>query len=51
MVVTLAAAVTAAVTVIRFWRQIVALLVAVFVGLSVIGLLTVISWVQALPRI
>jgi cyanate permease len=50
MVLELAAAVAAATAVIRFWRQIVAFFVAVFVGLSVIGLLTVISWVEALPR-
>jgi uncharacterized membrane protein YjdF len=51
IVMTLTAAVVAAVFVVRFWRQIAAFLVAVFVGLSVIGLFTVISWVQALPRI
>lgn len=44
-------AVGAAVMVVRFWRQIVAFFVAVMVGLSVIGLLTVISWFEALPKL
>lgn len=49
VVLELAAAVAVAAAVIRHWRQIVALVVAVFVGLSVIGLFTVISWFQQLP--
>ena len=49
MVLEFAAAVAVAVAVIRHWRQIVAFVVAVFVGFSVIGLLTVISWFQNLP--
>ena len=48
---TLGTAVFVAVTVVRFWRQIVAFVVAVMVALSVIGLLTVISWIEALPRL
>ncbi len=49
IVMELVAAVAVAVVVIRHWRQIVAFVVAVFVGLSVIGLLTVITWFQNLP--
>ena len=46
----LAVAVMVAVAVIRYWRQIVAFVVAVAVVLCVIGLMTVISWVDAVPH-
>jgi hypothetical protein len=46
----LAVAVTVAVAFIRYWRQLVAFVVAVLVALSVIGLLTVMSWFEAWPR-
>ena len=44
-------AIAVAVTVVRYWRQLVALAVAVVVMLTVIGLLTVLSWVHAGPRL
>jgi hypothetical protein len=50
IVVELVVGLAVALAVVRFWRQIVAFVVAVVVGLSVIGLLTVVSWVQALPH-
>jgi hypothetical protein len=49
IVLEMAVAAAVAMAVIRHWRQIVAFVVAVFVGLSVIGLVTVISWFQNLP--
>ena len=42
-------AVTAAVGVIRYWRQIAAFLVAVVVALTVIGAFTVMSWFDGGP--
>jgi hypothetical protein len=50
IVAELAVAVTVAVFVLRYWRQIAAFVIAVLIGLGVIGLLTVISWFDALPR-
>lgn len=50
IVAELAVAVTVAVFIIRYWRQIMAFVVAVLIGLGVIGFLTVISWFDALPR-
>jgi hypothetical protein len=50
IVAELAVAVTGAGFVRRYWRQIVAFVVAVLIGLGVIGLLTVISWFDAWPR-
>ncbi len=49
IVAELGLAITVALTVIRYWRQIVAAVVAVGVGLMVIGLLTVLSWFGAGP--
>jgi uncharacterized membrane protein YhhN len=46
----LAVAVSVAVAFLRYWRQLVALIVGVIVVLSVIGLMTVISWIDAVPR-
>jgi len=40
-------AIAVAVAVVRYWRQLVALVVAVLVVLTVIGLLTVLSWFDA----
>ena len=51
IVLELAIAVGAATAVVRYWRRVVAFVVAVVLGLSVIGLLTVVSWVEALPRL
>jgi hypothetical protein len=49
IVAELGLAVAVAVTVIRYWRQIVAAVVAVGVVLMVLGLLTVLSWFGAGP--
>lgn len=49
IVAELTAAVTVAVAFLRYWRQLVAFVVAVVVVLSVVGLVTVISWVAAWP--
>lgn len=45
-----AVAVGVAVFFIRYWRQVMAFVIAVLIGLGVIGLLTVISWFDAVPR-
>jgi hypothetical protein len=50
VVAELAVAVTVAVFVLRYWRQIMAFVVAVLIGLGVIGLLAVISWFDAWPH-
>ncbi|HEY6794240.1 MAG TPA: hypothetical protein VI248_06120 [Kineosporiaceae bacterium] len=47
----LGVAIAVAVAVIRYWRQIVALVVAVIVVLSVIGAFTVLSWFGVGPRL
>jgi hypothetical protein len=49
IVAELATAAVVAMAFVRFLRQLVALAVAVTVSLSVIGLMTVISWFDALP--
>lgn len=51
IVAELIVAATVAVAFLRYWRQAVAFLVAVVVALSAIGLMTVISWVQAWPHL
>jgi hypothetical protein len=48
-VATLGLAIAVAVGVVRYWRQLVALAVGVVVTLSVIGLVTVLSWFGAGP--
>jgi len=47
--VTVVLAVGAAVVVVRYWRQLVALAAGIVVALSVIGLVTVLSWFGAGP--
>ena len=44
-------AIAVAVAVVRYWRRLVALAVALVVALTVIGLLTVLSWFDAGPRL
>ncbi|MDQ1292838.1 MAG: hypothetical protein QG608_719 [Actinomycetota bacterium] len=46
----LGVAIAAAVALLRFWRQVVAFLVGTVVALTVIGLMTVLRWIDALPR-
>ncbi len=43
-------AIAVAVTVVRYWRQLVALAVGVIVVLTLIGAFTVLSWFGAGPR-
>ena len=51
IVAELGLAIAVAAAVVRYWRQLVALAVAVVVVLTVIGLLTVLSWFDAGPRL
>jgi hypothetical protein len=50
IVAELGLAVAVALAVIRYWRQILALMIAVVIILTVIGAITVLSWCGVAPR-